>query len=113
MRDRVYNVMAADRILDRGKLECCGGGRGLVRINARGHVRPPGDAHEEREGLPVEGSHRALVRRLCVMFVYFDELGCRIIGFVARSICPLRSNPSALRSSYEFARHSFRMLLIK
>lgn len=72
-----------------------------------------GRAHEEREGLPVEGSHRALVRRLCVMFVYFDELECRIIGFVARSICPLRSNPSALRSNYEFARHFFRMLLIK
>lgn len=32
-----------------------------------------GRAHEEREGLPVKGSHRALLRRLCVTFVYFDE----------------------------------------
>lgn len=83
-----------------------GGGRGgLVRINVRGHVRISGGGHEEREGLPVKGSNRALVRRLCVMFVYFDELGCRIIGFVARSICSLKPSLSALRSSYEFPRH--------
>lgn len=62
----------------------------------------------EREGLPIEGSHRASVRRLCVMFVYFDELGCRIIGFVVRSICPLKPNLSALGNSCEFPRHYLR-----
>lgn len=45
------------------------------------------------------GRVESCLRRLCVMFVYFDGVGCRIIGFVARSICPLRLKSSALRSS--------------